>query len=481
VARTEFWDTTLRDAHQSLWATRMTTAMMAPIARTMDQVGYFSIGLAASVIFDACVLHLREDPWERIRVMRRLVRNTPLAALIRGQNVLGWDLYPDEFIDLAVTCLARNGIRNLKVFDPLNDLRNLAHTIRVGKAAGLGVVGCVVYTVSPIHTDAYFVEKARELVRLGVDGVEIKDPSGLLTPERVAALVPAVRAAIGDARLHLHTHCTSGMGPAVYLRALPLGVDVFHTAISPLANGSSNPPVEPLARQAREMGHEVAVSEERLGEVAAYFRWVAYKHGKPLGRPVAGDPELFRHHLPGGMISNLVRQLSDLGLGERLPEVLREVVQVRRDLGYPIMVSPISQFVAVQALFNVIHGERYAVVPTDIRRYALGWYGETAAPIEPDVLDRLTGGAEPIRVRPGEALEPCIERFRRQNGPFGSDEELILALLYRQAGRRRFPRGLEGGAERTTPLVELVAALAGRAGLRRVRVEKGELRLAMTF
>lgn len=482
----EIMDSTLRDAQQSLWATRMPTSIMTPIARTMDAAGFHIIDLAGGAVMDACIMYLREDPFERMRILRALMPNTPLNFLTRGQTVFRWNALPDDVIDLTLKTVARNGIRTLKTFEPLNDMRNLAHTIKVGKEIGLHVIGCVSYTCSPVHTDELFVQKARELVEMGVDAVELKDPSALLTPERVRTLLPAMKAVIGDrARFHLHTHCTAGLGPATYVEALKTGcVDVFHTVSSPLSQGTSLPSHEFLVEQARAHGCEVRVNLAALQEMAGYFHWAARRLNKPLGQPMPYDPANWEHQVPGGMISNLVSQLTELGLQDRLPEVIREVVRVREELGYPIMISPMAQYVAVQALFNVVHGERYKVVPVEIKQYALGWYGQLAAPIHPDVLDRITGGEQPITERPGALLEPMVERFRAQNGPFHSDEELLLAICYSQKTLEEYVAARQNsaaGVRATTPLAFLIRELGQRGDLEYCRVEKGDLRLTQRF
>lgn len=478
------WDTTLRDAHQSLWATRMTTAMMTPVAPAMDEAGFYNIEVGAAVIFDTCVNHLKEDPWERLRTMSRLMPRTTISHGIRGQNVIGWDLVADDVAELVVRTLVRNGVRRLMVFDPLNDLRSTAVTIRAAKAAGVYIVGLLVYTISPTHTDDYYARKAREFVALGVDAVEIKDPSGLLTPDRIRTLAPAFRAAIGpDVELHLHTHCNTGLGPLVYLEALPLGVDVFHTAISSLANGASQPATELIVREARRSGFACGVDERRLPGIARYFRDLALAHGKPLGVPAAYDPDFYRHHMPGGMLSNLGAQLKAAGMEDRLQAVLEEIPRVREELGWPIMVSPTSQFVGLQALFNILEGERYRTVPKELRKYALGWYGELPAPIDPNVLDRITGGEAPIRDRPGALIPPMVERFRREHGPFESDEDLVLALSFpRKAmeeffAARRMGHVPAGGAP-VPPVELLLAEIAKRKDIRYFELRKGDTTVA---
>jgi oxaloacetate decarboxylase alpha subunit len=476
-----FWETALRDAHQSLWATRMTSEMMEPILPTMDEAGYRFLGVAGSAVFESCIYYLAEDPWERLRMIQRLAPRTMKNVYIRSLNVLGWDLFADDLFPLTINVLKRYGITSINTFDALNDTRNMAVSIKATKDAGLYAVGSIVFSESPIHTDAHFVKKAKELVALGVDGVQIKDSGALLTPDRVRTLVPAIREAIGDKiDLHMHTHCTSSLGPLVALESLPFGVDVMHTAISPISHSTSNPPTEMIAREAVNLGYDVDLDMDKVDRVAEHFRQQAIKHNKPIGKPVAYDPGLFRHQVPGGMRSNLEKQMEDLGLKDKLPAVLDEIVRMREELGWPIMVSPMSQFIGVQALLNVVEGERYRTVQTEIKRYVLGWYGELAAPVDPNVLDKISDGEQPITERPGALLEPMVERFRREHGPFASDEELILATHFKPKllDQWRDARKVRAGRPTArTPVATLVQELARRNDIRYAFVQKGGTRL----
>lgn len=466
-----FIDTTLRDAHQSLWSTRMTTAMMLPVAPILDRLGFEAIDLVGGAVFDVCVRYLREDPWERMRIMSGVVTRTPLIVMTRGQSLFTFELFPDDVVALTARRIAANGIRYVTPYDALNDMRNMIVPVRASKAAGLTVAGGVVYTVSPVHTDAYYAGKARELVTLGVDAVFLKDPSGLLKPERVRTLIPALRQAVGATRLQLHTHCLTGLGPLCALEAITHGVDTVHTATSPLAHGASQPPTEWLARNARRIGFDVRLDADGLAPVADYLRYVAAREGKPLGRIAEYDPFHYEHQVPGGMISNLHSQLRDIGLSHRLDEILEEAARVRQELGYPIVVSPFAQFVITQAVLNTVQGERYATVPDEVRKYALGNYGALAAPIDPNVLDRITRGEAPVTARPGDLLPPAVERVRRERGPFASDDDLLLAAFYNPEQYTSLltarPIRTEYPVDRT-PLLTLLKELAARPDVRAV-------------
>lgn len=473
MRKVSFIDTTLRDAHQSLWSTRMTTAMMLPIAPILDRLGFEAIDLVGGAVFDVCVRYLLEDPWERMRIMSRVVTKTPLIVMTRGQSLFTFEFFPDDVVELTAKLIAANGIRYHTPYDALNDIRNLEIPVRAAKAAGLYVAAGIVYTISPVHTDEYYAGKARELIRLGVDAVFLKDPSGLLKPERVQTLIPVLRTAVGATPLQLHTHCLTGLGPICALDAVRLGVDTVHTATSVLAHGASQPPTEWVARNARRMGFEVSLDVDGLKPVADHFRYVAAREGKPLGRVAEYDPFHYEHQIPGGMISNLKSQLRDIGLEHRLDEILEESARVRRELGYPIMVSPFSQFVATQAVLNVIQGERYATVPDEIRKYVLGYYGQLAAPVDPNVLDRIIGKEQPVTARPGELLAPALERVRRERGPFASDDDRLLAVFYNPEQYQKLvnarPIKTDYPVART-PLLTLVKELAARRDIASVKL-----------
>lgn len=470
-------DVTLRDAHQCLWATRMTTAMMKDVAPLLDRAGFEAIDLIGGAVFDVAVRYLREDPWERMRILSSWVTETPLIVHHRGQSLFTFDFFADDVVALTAERIAANGIRYHTPYDALNDIRNLEVPVRAARRAGLHTVGGLVYTHSPVHTDAYYAAKARALKALDVDGIYLKDPSGLLTPERVATLVPAVKAVCGALPLQLHMHCLTGLAPYTALQAVEYGIDVVHTATSPIANGASHPPTELFARNLRRRGHDVAVDLDPVEAAAARLAYIAAREDKPLGQALEYDEFHFHHQVPGGMISNLRYQLKTVGLSERLDEILEEAGRVRADLGYPIVVSPFAQYIITQAVLNVMGRdkgkERYAAVPDEVRRYVVGGYGEIAGEIDPNLYDHITRGAAPTTERPGALIAPALKRIRQDRGPFDSDDDLVLAAFY---DAREYAALKAAGPIDTdyplsaTPLLTLVKEIAVRPGVKSVRL-----------
>jgi oxaloacetate decarboxylase alpha subunit len=447
----------------------MTTAMMAELAPRLDRAGFEAIDLVGGAVFDVCVRYLCEDPWERMRIVSQWVKNTPLIVMTRGQSLFTFELFPDDIVELAAQRIFANNIRYHTPYDALNDMRNMQVPVRAARKVGLYTAGGVVYTVSPVHTDDYYARKTRELVALGVDAVFIKDPSGLLTPERAATLVPAIRTACGALPLHLHSHCLTGLAPYTALRAIELGIDVVHTATSTLANGASHPATESFIHNARRSGFTIPVDLAPVAEVAERLNDIARRENKPIGQIAEHDAFHYEHQMPGGMVSNLKSQLATLGIAHRLPEVLEESARVRCELGYPIIVSPFAQFVMTQAVLNVMGKERYGTVPDEVRKYVLGYYGEIAGPIDPNLYDRIANGAKPAKGRPGDLLEPGIPKLRRERGPFASDDDLLLAAFY---PRSEFDALKAAGPITTdyppgpTPLVTLVREIAQRRDIR---------------
>jgi oxaloacetate decarboxylase alpha subunit len=472
-------DVTIRDGHQCLWATRMTTAMMKEIAPKLDEAGFEAIDLVGGAVFDVCVRFLREDPWERMRILNTWVTKTPLIIHTRGQSLFTFEFFADDIVELAAERFAANGMRYHTVYDALNDIRNLEIPIRAARGHGIHVVPGLVYTHSPVHTDEYYVRKTKELMAIGVDGVFIKDPSGLLTPERIATLVPAMKKALGDLPLQLHTHCLSGLAPYVALQAVEHGVDTVHTATSTLANGASHPPTELFTRNCRRRGHEVDIDLGPIEEVDQRLQFIAEHEDKPVGMPLEYDEFHFHHQVAGGMISNLHHQLETVGLQDRIEEILEEAGRVRADLGYPIVVSPFAQYIVTQSVLNVMGQDqgrdRYSTVPDEVRLYVRGGYGEIAGKIDQNLYDRITAGAEPITERPGALVAPALGRIRKSRGPFASDDDLLLAAFYADT---QYDALKEAGAIGTdypilrTPLLTLVKELAERPAIKSFHISQ---------
>lgn len=472
-------DTTLRDAHQCLWATRMTTAHMLPVAERMDRAGFAQIDLAGTIQFDVCVRYLKEDPWERVRLMRERVRKTPLRALVRSKNIVAFDVLPGDIIELWVERLVANGFRVVGSFDGLNDVDNMLTTIDVARRLGVATFGALSYSVSPVHTDELYVRTAKDLVKRGkVDAVMLKDAGGLLTMDRIRTLVPAIKKVIGDIPLEIHSHCLTGLAPLVYLEAVKLGADQLHTSIAPLANGPAQPATQTIARNLRDMACAVNLDDALLEEVGEHFRRIAEQEGKPLGVPMEYDAFHYEHQMPGGMLSNFKSQLEHAGLSHKFGELLDECVLVRRELGYPIMITPFAQLVGTQAVLNVVHGERYRVVPDEIKKYALGYYGKLLAPVEEEVLDRIVdNGAKSISLHP-EAPEPDVPALRKKY-PNASDDERLLRYMF--AGSQ-VDEMLAAGPMRTgysfeQPIVRLLKELSLRPRLGHLYIQKGDMRL----
>jgi len=473
-------DTTLRDAHQCLWATRMTTAMMLPVAEKMDRCGFETIDLISAIQFDVCVRYLKEDPWERIRLMRQRVTRTPMQSAMRSKSLLSFDVQPDDINFLWLECLARNGIRRVRAIDALCDMDNIADILAQVKALGMESVGSIVFCQSPVHTDRLYAAKTRELIeRAGIDVMMIKDPGGLLTPDRIRTLAPALaEACAGRAKLELHSHCMTGLAPLVYLESVKLGVTQLQTSIAPLANGPAQPATQTIARNLRMLGYEVHVDDALIDEVGAHFRAVAESAGLPLGVPMEYDAFHYAHQIPGGMLTNMKVQLAEAGLSHKFQEVLEETARVFEELGWPAMVTPFSQLVGTQAVLNVVRGERYAVIPDEVKKYATGRYGRPLAPIQPDVLDRIVANGSPSIPLEPKPLEPAVAALRRRY-PNLRDEERLLRHLY--AGNQ-VDAMLASGPMKTSfsmrsPLVKLLEELARRPKLGRVHIRRGDFDL----
>lgn len=447
MKKIQFTETVLRDGQQSLIATRMPTSDMLPILKTMDQAGYHALEMWGGATFDACLRFLNEDPWERLRAIRQEVKKTKLQMLLRGQNLLGYKNYADDVVADFVTKSVENGIDILRLFDALNDVRNLETAIRATKAAGGHCQTAISYTTSQIHTVDYFVDLANKMANLGADSICIKDMAGVLTPQTGYELVSRIKDAV-DLPLEVHTHATSGIAEMTYLKVAEAGADIIDTAISSFAGGTSQPATESVAIALEDCGFATGLDLQKVAEIAEHFNPVRDRFREEgLLNPKVKDiePKTLIYQVPGGMLSNLLSQLTEQGLQDKYEEVLAEVPKVRADLGYPPLVTPLSQMVGTQALMNVISGERYKLVPSEIKDYVKGLYGQSPAPISDEIKETIIGDAEVITVRPADLLAPQLPAFREEIAEYAKSEEdvLMYALFPQQAqdflGRREDP------------------------------------------
>ncbi|MFT3817192.1 MAG: pyruvate carboxylase subunit B [Rubrivivax sp.] len=474
----KFMDITLRDAQQCLWATRMRTSEMTPIARTIDAAGFSVVDLTGGAAMDTAMMFLAEDPFERVRTLAGLMPNSRLNFNTRGQSIFRWMQYGDDVIEFTLALMQRNGIRSIMAFDALNDLRNIEHTVAVARRLGLYVIGAVVYASSPVHTVENFAQKVRELVAMGVDTIEIKDSCGILTPAVCETLLPAVREAAQGLEVQLHSHCTTGHGVDVYRKALEMGergVDLFHCASRPLAYGFSLPSYHDVLDLLPQYGFRSTIDRAAVDEMEAYFTMLTRRSGRPPGEVQPMQEGDLGHQAPGGMLSNLIQQLKDQGQEHRLQEVLAEIGRVREDLGYPIIVSPMAQYVGTQAVLNVLCGERYQIVPQEIKQYVLGYYGAKPGTVDPKVRELIAGDEEGITVRPGETIPPMMERYRRELQPYASDEELALKIFYsaKTVEDNRIARmNVRRWTHATNPASLLARELLGRGNLEICEVRK---------
>jgi oxaloacetate decarboxylase alpha subunit len=474
-ARIAIVDQTFRDAHQCLWATRMRTAHMLPVAERMDRIGFERIEAIAAVQFDVCVRFLKEDPWERVRLLCERIRSTPLSSFLRSKNIVTFDMVSDDVVALWVERLVANGLRDIGSFDGLNDVDNMLTALDVARNLGARTIGALSYSLSPVHTDALFVKTAKELVERGkVDAIWLKDAGGLLTIDRIRTLVPAIKQVIGKIPLELHSHCLTGVAPLVYLEGVKAGADCIHTSVAPLANGAAQPSIQSMVRNLRALGYEMDQDDVLADEVGEHIRRIAEQEGKPLGKVLEYDAFHYEHQIPGGMLSNFRVQLAELGLSGKFDELLHECVRVRNELGYPIMITPFAQFVGTQAVLNVVHGERYKHVPDEVKKYALGYFGKLLAPVEPDILDRIVANGSPhIALRPAP-LPPRVDNLRKQY-PNASDDERLLRAMFAggQVDAMRAAGATKTDYEFEQPVVRLVRELATRR-MSRIHISRNE-------
>ena len=451
-------DTILRDAHQSLLATRMRTDDMLPIAGKLDQVGYWSVEMWGGATFDSAMRFLNEDPWERIRKLKAKMPNTPFQMLLRGQNVVGYKHYPDDVLERFIVKAAENGIFVFRIFDALNDVRNMRRAMEVVKREGAHAQGTICYTISPVHSIESFVEMAHVLENMGADTICVKDMAGLLSPYVAYELIGRLKAEI-PLPVQLHTHYTSGMAMAAVLKAVEAGVDIVDTAISSLAMVTSQPPTETLVRILQESPRDSKLDLNLLAEISNYFAQVRTKYAAFESGLRGVDVRVLQFQIPGGMLSNLVSQLREQGAEDRYAEVLEEVPRVREELGFPPLVTPSSQIVGTQATLNVVLGERYKVIPAEVKNYVRGYYGRPPAPLDPEIKKKAIGDEEPIDCRPADLIPPGLEQARAEIGDLAqSEEDVISYALFPQVARPFLERRQNGDGAKEA-LVAAVAAL----------------------
>ncbi|RKD27526.1 oxaloacetate decarboxylase, alpha subunit [Caminicella sporogenes DSM 14501] len=434
-------ETILRDAHQSLIATRLKIDEIVPILEKLDEVGYNALECWGGATFDSCLRFLNEDPWERLRVIRKHVKKTKLQMLLRGQNILGYKHYADDVVIEFVKKSIANGIDIIRIFDALNDVRNLKVAIETTKKEGGHAQAAISYTISPVHTINTYVKLAKDMENMGADSICIKDMSGLLTPYTAYDLISAIKKEV-DIPIELHSHATSGLASMTYLKAIEAGVDIIDTAISPFALGTSQPPTEPMVATLKETKYDTGLDMDKLNEIAEYFRPIREKYMKEgiLNPKVLGvDINTLIYQVPGGMLSNLVSQLTMQNALDKFEEVLKEIPRVREDLGYPPLVTPTSQMVGTQAVFNVITGERYKMVPKEIKAYVKGMYGRPTVPIKEEIIKKIIGNEEVITCRPADLIKPQLKNIRNEIKEYIEQEEDVLTYaLFPQVALKFF-------------------------------------------
>ncbi len=482
--RVRITDTTLRDAHQSLWATRMRTDDILKIAEKIDEAGYYSLECWGGATFDVCMRFLRENPWERLRRIKKVCRKTPLQMLLRGQNLLGYKHYPDDIVERFIALACENGMDIFRVFDALNDSRNLEQAVKCVKKYGGHAQGTISYTTSPVHTIPAYVALAKEQVSMGIDSLCIKDMAGILTPGAARELVGALVKALPDLPIQVHSHMTSGMAAAMYMAAVEAGAGCVDTAISTMSSFSSQPPAESMVAILESEGYDTGLDLGKLAEINAYFKGVkAKRHPASSAKVEPVDAGVLVHAIPGGMISNLRSQLAQQDALDRLPEVLEELPKTRADMGYPPLVTPTSQIVGVQSVLNVLSGKRYSMVTDETKRYAAGYYGRTPAPIEPKLRKKLMGGLKPITCRPADLLKPGLAAAAAELPPntIKGEEDILSYALFPEVALGYFKWRKEGGpipadqeeADRAAAASAAPAATAGGAKTKAAPAVKG--------
>ena len=442
MAKVQFTETVLRDANQSLIATRMPMSVMKPILSTMDKAGYYSVECWGGATFDSCLRYLSEDPWERLRTIRKEMPNTKLQMLLRGQNLLGYKHYPDDVVIKFVERSIANGIDIIRIFDALNDMRNIKLAVETTVKNGAIASGAISYTTSPVHTLEKYVELCKEMTAMGCQTICIKDMAGVITPQETYDLVSAIKNALPSVPLILHTHCTTGMAFMSVIKAVEAGCDVIDSASSCLSGGTSQPATETLYDAFTQMGYDVPMDRKVLKQVNDHFK--AYrdqclKDGLLKPKAMATDTDALTYKVPGGMLSNLMAQLETMNALDRMDEALEETPKVRKDLGYPPLVTPMSQMVGVQAVNNVLAGERYKNVSKEVKAYMRGEYGRTPGPVDEALRKQILGDEEPLTCRYADTLEPLFEKTKAELGDMArSDEDVLSYIAFPQVAEKFF-------------------------------------------
>jgi oxaloacetate decarboxylase alpha subunit len=491
-------DTTLRDGHQSLWATRMRTQDMVPILEAMDDVGFQSLECWGGATFDACLRFLDEDPWERLRVIKNHVSRTPLQMLLRGQNLVGYRHYGDDIVRHFVLKAAENGIDVFRVFDALNDTRNFETAAAAIKEAGKHFQAAVVYTISPVHSQDHYLEVAHRLVEMGADSICIKDMAALLSPFYAEQLIRRFKDEI-PVPIQLHCHYIGGLAPMTYLKAIEAGVDVIDTATVPLAFGNSQPATEMVVTALIGTPYDSELDLERLFRIAKYFEGVRKQLGFERGVTSLTHMQVYSHQVPGGMISNLESQLKEQNALDRMTEVLQEIPVVRAEVGFPPLVTPMSQIVGTQAVLNVLSGKRWHIVPDEMKEYLRGHYGAAPGPVSAEILERVLGDERPISVRPADLVDETLSEYREELGDLARSEEDVLSYaLFPTTARAYLERhrvGLEADVFGThdsylrqpqqtlgpaaDDRVKEILALVEQSDVGEVTIEEGDLRVTV--
>ncbi len=458
--RARIMETALRDAHQSLIATRMSTRDMIPVLEMLDAVGYWALEMWGGATFDSCMRFLDEDPWERLRVIRSRIKNTKLQMLLRGQNLVGYRHYADDVVREFVKRAVGGGIDIIRVFDALNDLRNMEVAADQVKKEGAHLQLCISYTISPVHTLDAFAEMALEMAGMGADSIAIKDMAGLLSPVDCARLVRAIRART-DLPIQLHSHYTSGLASMTYYAGLRAGADIVDTAISPFSMGTSQPPTESLVAALAGGDLDTGISLDKLIPVEEYFKTLREKYRKLLPDIGGVNINILRYQVPGGMYSNLVNQLKEQNALDKLEDVMNEIPVVRKAMGYPPLVTPTSQIVGTQATLNVLTGQRWKVIPKEVKQYFLGYYGTAPAPLDPEVQRLAIGDEEPITCRPGERIPPEMDAARRAVDAWSlQPEDALTWIMFPQVAKDFLPRKYARVTRRDVGLQDLVEEAA---------------------